>query len=82
MAAANDVWTEALSTWQGMIPPLMNPAVVDPMEALRIGAGIQRAALDTWRDSCQQAHELSVKAVEWNLAQAGRAAAAMQERAR
>ncbi len=48
MTATRDQWT----------PPLLNPAIMDPWQALRVGLGIQRAALDCWRDSCTQAHEL------------------------
>ncbi len=79
MKAANELWTDALETWQGMIPPLMNPCVVDPAQAVRIGLGIQRTMLDTWRDSCEQAHELGMKALDWNLEQADRMAQAVKD---
>jgi len=58
MTAVNDLWTRALDSWKGMTPPLMNPANMDPWQAVRVGMGVQRAALDSWRDSCKQAHEL------------------------
>ncbi len=82
MKAANEVWTDALETWQGMIPPWMNPRVVEPAEALRIGLGVQGTLLRTWRDSCQQAHELGMEALDWNLQQAERAAQLVRESGR
>jgi hypothetical protein len=81
MTAAHDLWTATLERWQGMLPPLANPTVVDPAQAIRIAAGIQRTALDTWRESCEQAHELGVKALEWNLEQAERMAQAARDSA-
>ncbi len=82
MKAATDLWSETLERWQGMIPPLAQAAVMDPWQAGRAMLDIQRSALDTWRDSCVQAHELGVKAVEWNATQAERMARSFGDQAR
>lgn len=82
MTAARDLWTDSMKSWQGMIPPLLNPTVMDPMQAVRVTMGIQRAALTCWRDSCAQAHELGSKALDWQTATVERMAAAGGEAAR
>ncbi|MCP4228347.1 MAG: hypothetical protein GY773_33775, partial [Actinomycetia bacterium] len=45
MKAATDQWTDAMKTWQGMIPPLADPKLMDPWQVARVSLGIQRAAL-------------------------------------
>lgn len=82
MMAASDVWTRTLETWQGMIPPLANPSVVDPWQAARITLGIQRAAIETWRDSCVQACELGTRAVDWTAGSVEQLAQAQGEQGR
>jgi hypothetical protein len=82
MQSSTDQWTKALETWQGMIPPLANPAVMDPWQAVRVSMGIQRAALACWRDSCVQAHDLGSKALDWQAGTRERLASAGQESAR
>ena len=80
MKPRSDVWTEALETWQGMLPPLLNPTVVDPRQAAKITLGNMRAALETWRESCVQAHDLGAKAMDWTASTLEGVTAAVQER--
>lgn len=82
MKAAREYWTETLEAWQGMVPPLLNPTVIHPWRAVRIGLGIQRAALDAWRESCVQAHELAGEALDWSDSTMEGMARAAQERGR
>ncbi len=82
MTAASDLWTDAMKTWQGMIPPLVNPAILDPLQAARVSMGIQRSALDTWRESCLQAFELGAKGLDWQADTVLRLAQASQDKAR
>lgn len=51
---------------QDLLPPLMNPALFDPFQAARVVLELQRAALDTWLESCEQARDLGVQALSWS----------------
>jgi hypothetical protein len=51
---------------QDLLPPLMNPALFDPWEAARVALDVQRAALQTWLESCEQARDLGVMALTWS----------------
>ncbi len=77
-----DVWNEALETWRRMIPPVLDPSLMDPWQAARVSLGVQRAVLDTWRDSCQQAHDLGTKALDWSVDATECVAAASRDAAR
>lgn len=50
---------------EGLCPPLFDARVVSPRQAVRIGFEVQRAALDTWLESCNQAHGLAMEALGW-----------------
>ncbi|MFH1469293.1 MAG: hypothetical protein ABIO70_33220 [Pseudomonadota bacterium] len=51
---------------QDLLPPLMDPALFDPWQAARVVLDLQRAALDTWLESCEQARDLGVQALTWS----------------
>ncbi len=72
MKPASDAWTRALETWQGMVPPLLDPTVVAPGLAAGMVLDLQRAALAGFGQSCSQANELRAMALGWSSRSAGR----------
>lgn len=61
----HETWTKTLEAWQGTLPPLLDPTAMDSHTAVRAVAGVQRAALATWLESCQQAHDLAEHLLGW-----------------
>ena len=72
---AHEAYAETFETWQRMLPPLIDPTVTDPWAATRAAMGVQRAALATWLESCEQAQALAELAFGWQAQAMERVAA-------